>query len=328
MLRPYSRVLAALALAIPAALTGCQSGGQSADAGVSSSAPYAQAYSSGQYQTAYTQAAAAASGGDEHAALIAGMSASAMGKQGDAARWLTPLTRSEDPGISGRACWTLGSMAESQGRHAVAADWYRQAAEALSGDDAARAALSAGDAYRRANDPQADSAYALGMHKAQSDSLKATLESRRGSQDEAASATAATLARAGQAGNAAMLSSKGASSGSFCTTIKAVSGTSGQTSVRSVNVLGGGPAAPATSASGPFTIQLAAFADQARAAQHVKSAKAAAQKAGIPSPQVVPVTDATGRTLYAVRLGSYVSRTEASQQLSRLGLTGIVVSAR
>jgi hypothetical protein len=291
-----------------------------------------QSYERGQYQQALAQASASAGQGGadgQRAALVAGMSASALGKQGDAARWLTPLARSGDDGIAGRAAWTLGSMAESQGRQDDAADWYLEAAKKLSGDDAARAGLAAGDALRRINDSRADGAYALAARKAEDGSLKATIESRRGGDAQAASATAATMSRMGMRGGMAMGGGSGGSSGSgsmgLCTTIKAVST---GTSVGSVNVIGSPSGSSSGAVSGPFTVQFGAFSDQSRAAEQLRAARAAALKAGAPMPALVPITDANGRSLFAVRMGTYSTMREANGQLSKVGLKGVVVAAR
>ncbi len=320
-------VTLATALGLAMAAGGCQTGG-GGGGGAASSEPYMQSYERGQYQQALAQASASAGQGGadgQRAALVAGMSASALGKQGDAARWLTPLTKSGDDGIAGRAAWTLGSMAESQGRQDDAADWYLEAAEKLSGDDAARAGLAAGDAMRRTNDSRADGAYALAARKADDASLKATIESRRGGDAQAASATAATMSRMGMRGGMAMGGSSGSGSMGLCTTIKAVST---GTSVASVNVIGSPSGSSSAAVSGPFTVQFGAFSDQSRAGQQLRAAQAAARKAGAPMPALVPITDANGRSLFAVRMGTYSTMREANGQLSKVGLQGVVVAAR
>jgi hypothetical protein len=42
----------------------------------------------------------------------------------------------------------------------------------------------------------------------------------------------------------------------------------------------------------------------------------------------VPITDANGRSLFAVRMGTYSTMREANGQLSKVGLKGVVVAAR
>lgn len=116
-------------------------------------------FSQGKYAAAYAAASqdANAKRGTPHdkSALIAGLSAYHLGKPGDAHRWLIPLADNSNPVIAGRANATLGSLAASQGTNGSAADYFTKAATRLTGDDAARALMYAGDA-RRAQGRHAD----------------------------------------------------------------------------------------------------------------------------------------------------------------------------
>jgi hypothetical protein len=84
--------------------------------------------------------------GSAEAALIAGLAAQAAGEGAQAIVWLAPLRKSTDPQIRGRALAGLGLVALDEGRSVEAAEYLRKAADSLSGQDAARALLLAGDA--------------------------------------------------------------------------------------------------------------------------------------------------------------------------------------
>lgn len=350
----------ALATTLAAGLGACQSGGGAGGGGAAgaSGEPYAQSFSSGRYQQAYTQATAEAQSGDERererAALVAGMSASAMGKPADAARWLSPLVNSRDPQVAGRASWTLAKMAEDNGQSAEAGTWYARAARSLSGDDAARCALAGGDALRRAGDTSgASDLYALGARKAEDAGLRAQIEQRQGGASGGAVAATTTMSNQ-DAARAVYASQAGFGSGrkyagatSLCDKpgvmgsgggATVVGGSSGSLSsangavCQTVTVLPapGGSAPAVVNAGSPsrYVIQLGAFADQQRASQQLRTVQAAAARSGTPSPQLVPTTDSRGQSLFAVRLGSYSSREAAASDLQRLGLQGVVMASR
>ncbi|MDX2132555.1 MAG: SPOR domain-containing protein [Planctomycetota bacterium] len=110
---------------------------------------YAALYDQGRFAEAYDAASKEASSRGvrrETAALYAGLSAYRLGRAGDAQRHLTPLTENADPGIAGRANAALGSLAAEQGTHGSAATYFLRASTRLTGDDAARALMYAGDA--------------------------------------------------------------------------------------------------------------------------------------------------------------------------------------
>lgn len=148
--RTFERAaIAAWAIGLVFFLVGCSSGGKKeADQGP----PYDQLYSSGKYAEAYEEAskvAASLSGKDkQHAALVAGLSAHALNRNPEAEKWLRPLTTSTDPQVAGESMATLGLILQEQSRHAQAAEMLSGAANKLTGDQSARAALYAGDSYR------------------------------------------------------------------------------------------------------------------------------------------------------------------------------------
>lgn len=108
-------------------------------------------YERGQYEIAYRNATAehARSEGDrrDRAALLAGLSAHALGRPDEATIWLTPLLRNNDDDVAGRAAATLGLIALEQARHDRAAGLLAIAGRLLVGDAAARANYFAGEAY-------------------------------------------------------------------------------------------------------------------------------------------------------------------------------------
>lgn len=118
----------------------------------SSTQNYRELYESGRYREAYDAAVETegkASGmARTQAALIAGQSAYALNRNEDAEKWLTPLAENSDPTLSGNALATLGLIAEEREQHEKAVTMLVKASERLSGDEAGRAALYAGDAYR------------------------------------------------------------------------------------------------------------------------------------------------------------------------------------
>jgi len=113
---------------------------------------YRALYEAGRYREAYTAAVETegkSSGvAKTQAALIAGQSAYAVNRNEDAEKWLGPLAENTDPIIAGNALATLGLIAEEREQHDKAAGMLIKASEKLTGDEAGRAALYAGDAYR------------------------------------------------------------------------------------------------------------------------------------------------------------------------------------
>ncbi len=144
---------------------------------------YARAYNAGRYSTAFreaTESAASTTGKSrEEAALIAGLAAHALNDDASAIDWLTPLQRSTDRSISGRAAAGLGLIAQERGDQERAAALLSEASLNLTGEDAAQAALHAGDAFDALG--QKDAArrqYQLGYTQATTATLQATLTNR------------------------------------------------------------------------------------------------------------------------------------------------------
>lgn len=113
---------------------------------------YLTAYQESRYAEAYDAATAAATKSNgmdrDRAALIAGQSAHAINRNADSKKWLEPLLVNPDDQIGGRAGATLGLIAIEENKHAEAAKLLSTASRKLAGDEAARAALYAGDSLR------------------------------------------------------------------------------------------------------------------------------------------------------------------------------------
>lgn len=140
----FHPLLSTLALAALSLLGGCHQDEQ---------LNYQQAYEQKQYAQALDKATLVAQ--DDHAqdhqraALVAGMSAQSLGKYDEAKKWLIPLKLSPDKDIAARARASLGLIAKAEGKTAEAATLLSGSADQLDGDEAARAKMNAGDAYRQ-----------------------------------------------------------------------------------------------------------------------------------------------------------------------------------
>ncbi|MBS0191734.1 MAG: SPOR domain-containing protein [Phycisphaerales bacterium] len=168
----------AIAVSLAIFLGGCSSSQKAGQA------DYKELYNQHRYADAYKAALEAQTEGStvqkEQAALIAGLSAAALGKDDEAERILRPLTKSGDKSISGRAEAQLGLIAYEHDRHAEASELLTDAAGKLSGDEAARASLYAGDALRaqgRISDAKAS--YERAQTQVQNDSTLKVLISDR-----------------------------------------------------------------------------------------------------------------------------------------------------
>jgi hypothetical protein len=199
------------------------------------SGSFAEAYRAGEYQQAASLAAAVPAG-DASAQLVRGMSLAEMGQDDQAAAVLTPLLRSRDSEIRGRAAAVLGLAARERGEKAEAAALLTIAAESLLGTDRVWAAH-----------------YAAELHK----ELGHTKEA------------AALAPIAGPAG-----------------------------AVLHVDPLG------------TYTIQFGSFSTEARASRHRRAMTLLAQERGLPAPTVEEV-HAGARTLFAVRVGRYATKSDA-----------------
>lgn len=164
------------------AITGCASGSRS---GSRAAPDYLTSYTSRDYASAYDQAAAAAGSSSgaarDEAALVAGLSAHALERPDEAERWLSPLRDHADAGVSGRASATLGLIEQSRGNHEQAVGLLTAASDKLAGDEAARAALFAGDSYAAMGQPeQARAQYARAQSLVRTDaSIKEMIAERQ-----------------------------------------------------------------------------------------------------------------------------------------------------
>lgn len=147
-------------------------------------ADYRELYNQHQYAEAYKAALQAETEGSsvqkEQAALIAGLSAAALGKNDEAQKILRPLLSSGDQTVSGKAAAQLGLIAYQEDRHAEASDLLTQASSKLTGDEAARASLYAGDALRaQGRSSEARASYERAQSQVQNDSTLKVLISDR-----------------------------------------------------------------------------------------------------------------------------------------------------
>lgn len=258
MLHTWTRALLTLVLLVA---SGCA---QSPKA--TSNDDYVSLFNSGRYSDAYeasSKAAGSLRGSNrELAALIAGQSAYRLGRPTESERWLKPLLDSSDRAVAGRAAATLGSLARDRGENRPAFELFDTAATKLTGDDAARALMYAGDAK-----------HALGEK-----SLARDLWTRAQSKVES------DVQLRVQIGDRLA----GAYPGS----------------------------APAPSA-GAYTVQAGAFASRA-------TADALAQKLRSKGPTRIVLLTKDGKTLHAVRIGSYATKAEADRMRASIGSGAIV----
>lgn len=159
-------------------LPACASSQKAADA------DYRELYNQHRYAEAYQAALQAQTEGSsvqkEQAALIAGLSAAALGKNDEAEKILRPLLKSGDQTVSGKAAAQLGLIAYGQDRHAEASELLTEASNKLTGDEAARASLYAGDALRaQGRSSEARASYERAQSQVQDDSTLKVLISDR-----------------------------------------------------------------------------------------------------------------------------------------------------
>src|ERR1043165_8558207 len=131
-------------------LGACASDGQSStNAG---QPKYVELFDQGRFAEAQSAAATYASSATGHdreeALLMAGLAAHARDHMSEAEPYLAQVVDSQDESISGKAEATLGLIALQRSQNDKAAELLSSASEKLYGDQAARAALYAGDAYR------------------------------------------------------------------------------------------------------------------------------------------------------------------------------------
>ncbi|HYE01688.1 MAG TPA: SPOR domain-containing protein [Phycisphaerales bacterium] len=153
---------------------------------------YVSLYREGQYAKARKGAEAALKHGNEQerarAALTAGLAAHAQGDLAAAEAHLRPLLSCPDPAVAGRAGATLGLIAADRGNNQQAAELLAAASGKLTGDDAARAGMQAGDSLSRLSRfPAARAQYLVAGASAKDPALKTALSQRASATDRPSS---------------------------------------------------------------------------------------------------------------------------------------------
>ncbi len=132
-------------------LGGCQSSGPPPIRAI-------DAYEGGDYPRAYRLATEqyndAGGSAADRSALVAGLSAHAMGRTRDAERWLDPLRSSGTPGVAGRAGATVGLIALSRGDYERASALLERSTRRLEGEASARAHYHAAEAFALGGRPE------------------------------------------------------------------------------------------------------------------------------------------------------------------------------
>lgn len=288
------------AAACALALGGCASSRVGKSEG-SGEKDYVALYSSGQYQKALEESSRAATAlratDKPRAQLIAGLSAQALGRDAEAARWLAPLTEDADRAIAGKSSAALGLIRQAQGGHAEAAALLEKASRFLDGDDAARAAMYAGDSYK-----------ALGKReqaRAMYDKARASVHEERGLQTligDRMAALAATPAPSGRGPGGA-----------------AEHGSDPKPPAREPAARA--PAAPRrwvdAAAVTPRTTRYCAQAGVYDSLSGAVNAAGKLKKFG--KARVAEFRDAFGRRLYGVRLGNYGDPNQAEALCRKIG---------
>ena len=78
-------------------------------------------------------------------------------------------------------------------------------------------------------------------------------------------------------------------------------------------------ASPPPPGRGGFTVQVGAYAVEANARRRAGEVRDLAIRRGLPAPEIVPIRSSDGRTLYAVRIGTYPDRRRAGEAREALG---------
>lgn len=150
--------LFALTCAISAALLalgGCASNTPAGSASLPRMDTIMADYEAGHFLQAYTGAVSlyrrAVVPERDEAAYLAGLSAYRLQRYEDADRYLSPLVRIAGPDVAGRAAGTMGLVELERGRYREAADYFKKAADRLTGQGKAEAAYRAGLAYKESN---------------------------------------------------------------------------------------------------------------------------------------------------------------------------------
>lgn len=169
-----SLLTSAAMVVLPVASAGCAS---STKPTAAARPNYLEDYTAGNYSAALASASVAARNTKnseevrEQASLIAGEAAHAMDRNAEASTWLYKVSGSKNQLVRGKAQATLGLIALEDGNMTRAAELLTAASGDLSGDESARCAMYAGDAYRASNrEAEASKSYRKAMEVARSDS--------------------------------------------------------------------------------------------------------------------------------------------------------------
>ncbi|MGD9791299.1 MAG: SPOR domain-containing protein [Phycisphaerales bacterium] len=292
------RMAGALAMVVLTLLTACASNRSGGDTSASAT-DYMLLYQTGQYSTAYDSASSAAralgtsSQSREQASMIAGLSAQALGRADDSRQWLKPLQTSPRPEVKGKALAALGLISQSKGEHATAANDLRDASTWLESaglvSEAARSAMYASDSYSSNREEAA----------AQRELERASILASKLPAYDGQAATLRAMIADRQSG-------------------RTVTAPWDSKPTRTVQARQTQNTAPTGSV---FTVQVNAFSDQNRAQQ------SAARMARYAPARVVPILNAEGKTLYAVRLGQFATKAEADSLKRTIGGGARVVVA-
>jgi tetratricopeptide (TPR) repeat protein len=259
-------------------LPGC-AGSQTTTSRAGDAPGFVALYESGQYQAAYDKASVAAQSPNtrnrDEAALVAGLSAQALGKNADAVRWLTPLRLNADGNIAGRSSAALGLMSRERGDHESAAQYLALAARKLTGDERARAWMYAGDSY---------SALARGADA-------------RDAYDKAAQSVGEDAALRAMIGDR--------QSGKAPATPQPL----------------GTTASPTSAKASTLTVQIGAYASLKTAKEQVQTLSRKGKAA-----RIVQIGKG-GKTLYAVRVGTFTSRAAAESVRKSIGGGAMITPA-
>lgn len=303
-----SLVIAGCIAALPA-LVGCPG-----DAATPTLASATGRYDAGQYALALTESEAVIargpSGDKAQAELVAGMASFQLERFDEAERHFVAATRSDMPGIRGRARVMLAHIRLEQGRTGDAASLFDAGAADLSGSDADKArryASLARDGQLGAGQTPATSAdsTAVVVHASPEPPSPAVTPAKAAASDTPAAQSTAPRPAAPQP------VTRTAAQGAPAPTAKGAPT----------------PAARAASEDGTFTVRAGAYTTEAAAKRRAKALAADIRRAKSPEPRIAPVTTKDGDTLYAVRIGAFKSRADAEALLKRLARKDLAVGA-
>ncbi len=187
-----------------------------------------------------------------------------------------------------------------------AGDFEVAASEALAVEAASR------------GEPRAEAAYLAGLALAREGKLDDSADALR----RAAASGDPDLAARAQAALGSVERARGHEAASTAAYRVAARGPDDRIASRADRLSGGGSSSSRTATTdleSGFTVQVGAFSTETAARKRAGEVASLARRAGFPSPQVRPITNARGRTLWAVQIGSYGDRRQAGAARERLG---------